>query len=367
MNELTPLTSAVPALLERLEAWQRDAEDAYPPNTWRAWRADWRSSYDWCVSTDLPSRPAAPETVAAYLYAQSAAGQAVATIRRRAATIARAHRAAGIPNPCDTEPVHLALRTIARVRGTDQRQAPPLCARQADQIVAHVTAAEPSKKDLRDLALMLVGRDLLARASELVSVTREGVDFTEDGTALVALRRAKTSTQTQTYQLGADATAALLAWLKASGIVSGPVFQGVYRNGRVTGQALSPRDVGRLLRELAGRARLKPVFSAHSLRVGNGAGSDGRQRRGRRHHAGRGLEEPQHARPLHGAPGGSPRGDRALLPAAAAVILHRIISAAAGPAVHRRGLISPNTRPGHRERAPSWGGPDPMSIFGPLA
>lgn len=48
-------------------------------------------------------------------------------------------------------------------------------------------------RNARDLALLLVGRDLLARASELVSVTVEDLEPTEDG-VLVKLRRRKTTT-----------------------------------------------------------------------------------------------------------------------------------------------------------------------------
>jgi hypothetical protein len=128
VNELVSIISAVPALQERLETWQQTAERAYPPNTPRAWRTDWRFFTSWCESHDLPRLPAAPETIAPYLLAESAAGGAVATIRRRAATIAHARRAAEIPNPCDTEKVRMALRTTARERGTNQHQAPALCA-----------------------------------------------------------------------------------------------------------------------------------------------------------------------------------------------------------------------------------------------
>jgi integrase len=117
--------------------------------------------------------------------------------------------------------------------------------------------------------MMLVGRDLLARASELVSIRCEAVTFDdEDGTALIELRRFKTSTEAQPYQVGPEATAALKRWLEASGITSGPLFVSLTKGGRLKGRALNEREVSRVLKGLAKRAQLKESFSAHSLRVG---------------------------------------------------------------------------------------------------
>jgi integrase len=115
---------------------------------------------------------------------------------------------------------------------------------------------------------MLVGRDLLARASELVSVTVESITFDDDGTAVILLLRRKTSTEYLPYQIGAEATAALARWLKLSGITAGAVFRSVTKGGRLKEHALGVRDVSQVLRGLARRSRLGTAFSSHSLRVG---------------------------------------------------------------------------------------------------
>jgi hypothetical protein len=101
--------------------------------------------------------------------------------------------------------------------------------------------------------LMLVGKDLLARASELVSLTVEGLSFdAEDGTAHVALRRRKTSTEMQECLIGPDAAAALIS-----------------KGGKPTDVPLSTRDVSRILKSLVTRARLDATgVSSHSMRVG---------------------------------------------------------------------------------------------------
>jgi integrase len=123
-------------------------------------------------------------------------------------------------------------------------------------------------KDLRDLAVLLVGRDLLARANELVQLTHEAVQFQENGTALVRMRRCKAETRTSTYPLGAEAVDALRRWLVAAGVNEGPLFRALSkaskdRDGRVKEAAIGVRDVGRIVKRLAGEA-----YSAHSLRVG---------------------------------------------------------------------------------------------------
>jgi integrase len=129
-------------------------------------------------------------------------------------------------------------------------------------------------KDVRDLAAMLVGRDLLARASELVTVTVEALSWDEeDGTATVNLLRGKTHQERETYLLGPDAAQALRRWLEVSGITAGPVFVALEKSGKPrtkdgTVHPIAPREVSRILKGLGKRARLEADFSAHSLRVG---------------------------------------------------------------------------------------------------
>jgi integrase len=266
MSTITTFPSVARNLLE----WAKAAQGAYAPATERAYQADFDAFRAWCSLTGATPIPAKPETVVAYLRSESAAGKAVATLRRRAATIARLHTAAGLPSPCSAEAVRLALRALARERGTQQRQASPLTLKDAHRIEAKVLTEDARLKDLRDVALLLVGKDLLARASELVSLAVDAVTFdAEDGTAHIALRRRKTSTETQDCLIGPDAAAALKRWLREAGIVSGAIFRSITKSERPTDTPLNTRDVSRILKALAARARLDASrISSHSLRVG---------------------------------------------------------------------------------------------------
>jgi integrase len=268
MNDLSlRVVETLPAeSATRLEAWAAVARDALADNTQRAYAADSRVFADWCRSQGQPSLPATPATVVAFLRAELEVGKSVATLRRRTAMISRMHRAAGLPNPCDDELVRLTLKGIARDRGTDQRQAAGLTERDAITIRAHLG---DTPRDLRDLALLLVGRDLLARSSELVALRVEDIEPVEDG-ALVRLRRCKTSTEAHTYFIGAEAAQAVQTWLARAGIAAGPVFQSLNRGGRATGLPLDTRDVRRAFKERAQQARLPHAgnVSGHSVRVG---------------------------------------------------------------------------------------------------
>jgi integrase len=259
-----------PSVARELLDWANSARGAYAPSTERAYQADFDAFRAWCFLAGMSPLPATPETVAAYLRAESAAGKAVATLRRRAATIARLHTAATLPSPCSSEAVRLALRALARERGTQQRQASPLTLKDAHKIEAKILTEDANLKDLRDVALLLVGKDLLARASELVSLTLDAVSFdADDGTAHIALRRRKTSTETQDCLIGPDAAIALKRWLREAGIVSGAIFRSITKGGEPTDASLSTRDVSRILKALARRARLDASrVSSHSLRVG---------------------------------------------------------------------------------------------------
>ena len=264
------ITTAIPALpaetQQRLQVWGAAARDAMAPNTQRAYATDSRAFALWGAAQGIATLPASAETVAAFLRAESADGKAVATVRRRAATISRMHKAAGMVSPCDDELVRLALKGIARNRGTDQKQAAGLTERDTLTIRARMG---DSVKDARDLALVLAGRDLLGRASELVSLTVADITATDDG-ALVKLRRTKTSTDSATYYMGKDAAQAVADWLARASITQGPVFQSLTKGGRATGRAICTRDVRRILKAVAVTARLQhgASISGHSLRVG---------------------------------------------------------------------------------------------------
>lgn len=264
---LAPAAQLPAANLSRLNAWAEVAREALAPNTLRGYRVDGERFTTWCKAQGVAALPATPETVQAFLRAEvEAKPYKVGTLRRRVASIAAMHRAAELPNPCEAALVRLELKGLARRLGTGQRQAAPLTERDLHRIRARLG---DTVRDLRDQALLLVGRDLLARASELVALRVEDVQAVEGG-AVVALRRRKTDTEARPYFIGPEATEALQAWLRRAGIEAGLLFRSVNKAGKASDRGLSTRDVGRVLKGRAMQAQLPAAggVSAHSMRTG---------------------------------------------------------------------------------------------------
>jgi hypothetical protein len=83
--------------------------------------------------------------------------------------------------------------------------------------------------DLRDLALLRVARDLLARREELSRLEVADVEFADDETAVVHVRRSKTDQEGEGHVgfLGVNAAAAVRSWMRRTGIFDGPRRSGL--------------------------------------------------------------------------------------------------------------------------------------------
>ena len=184
-------TMALPmaeVIAARLEVHARHAQGALAPETERALRKAAMAFTGWAAAQHLVALPATAETVAAYVDALAAQERKPASIRQAVWAIATLHRAAGLPDPTKAEPVRLALKRMGRSLGTRQRQAAPLGDREVAQILS---TAGDDLTAIRDVALVLTMRDLLARRSEVVALDLD--DLTREGDAGTALiRRSKT-------------------------------------------------------------------------------------------------------------------------------------------------------------------------------
>lgn len=251
----------------RLEQHRYAARGALAPETERALAKTSAAWTAWTGERGLCAIPAAVDSVVAYVDWLTEQGKRPASIRQAVWGVAYLHRAAGLPDPTKAEPVRLALKRMARTLGVRPRQAAPL----GELEVQRILATTGSKlADLRNLALVLTMRDLLARRSEAVALLVEDVEAAQDGSAVATIRRSKTDQmgEGETRWLSPRTYAALQGWLSAAGIAEGAIFRSVNKGGRV-GEALTTSDVPRILKLLASRAGLDPArISGHSCRVG---------------------------------------------------------------------------------------------------
>ncbi|MFQ5784414.1 MAG: site-specific integrase [Alphaproteobacteria bacterium] len=157
---------------------------AVSDNTCRAYRADLRHFLDWGGAI-----PATDVMVAEYLAAYASA-LAVATLERRLATIGKLHTVQGLPSPTASPLVRTTMRGIRRTHGRPQRR---VAAAPIEDILAMVARMGDRPKDIRDLALLLVGFAGAFRRSELVAINCNDVAWHPEE-IVITVRRSKTDT-----------------------------------------------------------------------------------------------------------------------------------------------------------------------------
>jgi integrase len=215
--------------------------------------------------------PATPEIVASYL-AEHAETLAVATLVRRVASISKAHKARGLPNPFRAEIVKATMRGIKRQKGCAQDQAKALV---RDDLFRVLNAMGDSVKDARDRALLLLGFAGGFRRSELVGLDVSDLEHVRQG-IIVHLRRSKTDQLGQGRKIGIPygrtrhcPVQALENWIEVSGIGTGAIFRPVDRHGHIAPDRLSGDAVSVIVKERLAGAGFDPTgYSGHSLRAG---------------------------------------------------------------------------------------------------
>jgi integrase len=236
-----------PKTLLYIEQWWQRAQDAYPPNTRKAWACDWASFTSFCRANGLCPLPASPDTVAAFVQFCRQSLKKPATVRRYLSTIALAHRVAKLMNPCDDEAVGLEIKGFTNAVGVRQRQARALG---WEQIRLFLDTAGESLPATRERALICVAYDTMARRSELVAFDVDDFQFLTDGTGRALIRRSKTDQvgEGNAAYLSRTTVRYLKLWLDAVEITEGAVFRRVI--GRGTAEDL-PNGRGRIAQRLS--------------------------------------------------------------------------------------------------------------------
>lgn len=211
----------------------------------------------WCQESGRRSFPAEPEDLVLYLRWLEERGSKPATLSRRMASIASAHRLVGLgerePLPTDHAMVRNALRANRRRQGSVQKQAAPLRFGGAlsDEfgvtagftITAMLDACIGDPQGLRDAALLSVGYDAGLRVSELTAAQVTHIEPQGDGSGLLFLPRSKTDQEGEGSWawLSPETMRRVGTWLAYSGIESGPLFRRVGIDRRRARAAVPPQ------------------------------------------------------------------------------------------------------------------------------
>jgi integrase len=254
------------ALLE----WQAMAEGAYAVNTLRAQKADGAIFQAFCESRGELYLPANPQTIRAFIDDRVKAGKKPATIKRYVATIARAHVAAGLLNPCSSEAVRLGLKRMGRETSARQDQAHPLGWKDIKEFIG--SAGEGLRAD-RERAMLCVAYETLARRGELVALVVRDIDFHPDGTGQALIRRGKTDAEGQgrVAYLSRETVRWLKVWLEHAEIKEGALFRRLVGAARI-GRPLNPGSIAPVFKRVAQWIGMPQRYidriSGHSTRVG---------------------------------------------------------------------------------------------------
>lgn len=267
---LSHLSMLPDEIMDRLRTFARAGGDGGPAaRTVAALRSDARLFADWCADQDLAWLPADPATVAAFVTAMAGSGRKPATIDRYLASISAWHQAADLATPTRAKSVKAARQIHLDAIGPARRQAKPVGEREIADIRRSMAAGPGDLSDLRDLALLLVASDTLARVSELVALRWDDLAVEDSGEGRLALRR-------QSRWLSAEAVAALHAWRLAHDHErerrNQPPTPHIFRGLSATrwSAALDPGSVSRILRRRLAAAGYDPAgYSAQSTRIGS--------------------------------------------------------------------------------------------------
>ena len=150
-------------------------------NTIRDYKSDFKDFSLFCSKHGLKSMPSEPKIVSLYLTNMSK-NSIYSTLKRRLASINVMHKYKGYYLDTRHPIIIENLMGIKRQIGVHQKAKKPLLYNDLKQIIKIINELSISDlRKLRDKALILVGFSGGFRRSELVSITRDDVEFVKEG------------------------------------------------------------------------------------------------------------------------------------------------------------------------------------------
>lgn len=249
--------------------------------TRKAYSSDWRIFEQWCLDHGRQPLPASDETLCQFNLARVDGGCSIRTVQRGITSIRVKHQLAKVDDPFTTYARthwHGLLKDNAkRPDGGRAVKAAPLTLDNMRAIAAHLSSRQ--LRNIRDKAILLLGFAHGLRQSEIVGIRVSDLQFSERG-VVVDIRKSKTD-QGGHGRLNAIAythtatcpVTALRAWLLASRITDGFVFQTMRGRRRLTGNPVVSWRVCEMIQKLTLELGIVPQrrgsrFSGHSLRRG---------------------------------------------------------------------------------------------------
>ena len=238
-------------------------------NTRRAYRGALRHFMEW--GGVLPSDEG---TLLRYLLAHAERLNS-RTLALRLTALSQWHRHQGFADPASTPTVRKTLAGITRTHGLPAHKAAALSLSDLERIVQHLAGFD-TLTARRDSALLQLAFFGAMRRSEVVRLTLAHLSWEPQG-VLILLTRSKTDQLRSGIRKAipyGDAVCcpatALRDWIRAGGILQGPIFRAISKWGALGTTPLHAASVNTILADCARRAGvpIAAALSSHSLRRG---------------------------------------------------------------------------------------------------
>lgn len=245
--------------------------DAYAPNTIRAYRTDFSERNSFCMKKGACPLPADPFVVSEFLLDLADAGNnRASTIRRKCASISAIHRYGYFEDPTKHPEVKIAIRKINRKLVTRFKQARPINRHMLDKMLH---ACGDDLRGTINRMILLLAYITLRRRSELTSLRVEDLTLCRDGQSIILLRKSETDQTREGVFLALDieTTFAMKHWIELAGMGDGYLLRGI--TGNRLNLAMDPGQISRVVKSIAVKVDLDPnQIRGHSTRIGAAQG-----------------------------------------------------------------------------------------------
>ena len=306
VGALTLVDDALP-YWQNLFRWQLEAEGSMPETSWRALQYDWKQFIQFCNRYNRQPLPASPETIRLYLLSMAKSieenrtdedefnisliteelkrhqidpgePKKIATIERRASTLAKAHRAAQCMNPVDTETVNSALKKIRRITDREPQQRDPI---EHCHYVSMLTLEPDTYREHQDLLITFIGFETGLRRQRIADIHLSDIEYryemTDEGKkligALIRVRKDKNQHETKYKAITAATAHRLKGWLSKAEIHTGTIFRGITGRGNskkcIQEQGITGQSIQSAMQRCMKRIGMPSKFiGGHSTRIG---------------------------------------------------------------------------------------------------
>jgi site-specific recombinase XerD len=245
-------------------------EGAYAPSTIRAYMKNYERFINFCEQHKESALAADSKIVSMYIKELSDGRLKSASIRIAIASISAIHRLNQINDPTSHPEAKIEMRRMHRKLGRESRQALGINSETLKKMLA---STDNSLIGLRDRALLLTAYSAMCRRSELIALEIEDINYCDENSMKIKLRRSKTDQDGlgRWLHLSEEARVAIEDWLEVSAIGRGKLFRGISMNNKLS-EGLNSSQINRIYKKLARKAQMNPEIikniSGHSMRVG---------------------------------------------------------------------------------------------------